>query len=155
MEKKAKSSDKDFEIKTIGDVLNDFKIITPPQKEAEVIIGNEDGEPRCRFDMFVRWPHTSTRRKKTFTYRGDYDLSNPQTKISDPEIMLWNLVRIFKNNYHGYLLAEMYDNTIPKSDERRLILRFKVEKNGEKKILSRLKAYEELLKDRPVPEWLK
>lgn len=132
-------------VEKIGEYLKEFKLPEIKEDKSLPVIANADGVARCRFDLFVRYPENSNRRKKTFCYRGDYP------DIQDPAKMLWSLVRMFLNKHNEFLLAELYDNTRQKSDPARTILRFK----GNKILINRLKEYQEMLKDNPVPDWLK
>lgn len=112
---------------------------------AEIVNANTEGVQRCRFDMFVRYKKTERREKHVFTYRGDH------FGETDPAKMLWSLIRMFINNYPRYFLAELYDNTKPKNDPQRIIIKF----NGGFIKENRLLDVAAMIEDYPVPEWLK
>lgn len=100
---------------------------------------------RSRFDMFVRYPKAAKRQKETFCYRGDHYEKNPERQ-------LWSLVRFFINNHTQWLVAELYDNTIPKTEDERKVLIYKRNKGLERNFLSK---YWPMLQNDPVPDWLK
>lgn len=99
---------------------------------------------RCRFDMFVRWSAKVKREKHVFTYRGD------QFGDTDPAKMLWSLLRFFINKHGLWFYVELYDNTKPKNDPNRYLLKYSAGVIMENR-LSQLKP---LLENYPVPEWL-
>lgn len=116
-----------------------------PQKSDEIIIANEDGIARCRYDLFVRWNKNQRREKETFCYRGDY------FGITDPHKMLASLVRFFIRKHNCWSVAELYDNTKPKDNPERIILRLvnnKIEKNL-------LPQFHLMLRNMSLPEYLK
>ncbi len=116
-----------------GNTLN-----SPPPGELE-------GAVRCRFDLFVRYYKREHREKETFCYRGDH------FGIVEPKKMLCSLLRFFiKENYRWYI-AELYDNTKPKNDFERIVIKW----NGGKILENRLNNYAPMLTDFPMPEWLK
>jgi hypothetical protein len=104
-------------------------------------------KPRCRFDMFTRRKKNSIEpvknAKEEFTYRGD-------KYSTDPSKMLKLLVGMVKNYHRQYVVMELYDNTKPKGDPDRIILKML---NGIPKI-NRLPDYAELIIDYPLPEYL-
>ncbi len=99
----------------------------------------------CRFDMFVRWPEHTNRRIKHFTYRGDH-------YEKDPQKMLWSLIRYFLKSYPHWVMCQVRDNTKPLDDEERIVFWYN---NKEKIIVNRLSMYSKMLKDHPLPDWLK
>lgn len=101
----------------------------------------------CRFDLVARWPEYSKRRAKIFTYRADY-------YEKDPQKMLWSLVRFFLRSNHEWLFCQIRDNSRPENDPERIVLWYN--KTSEKKIITnRLPGYAEMLKEHPLPDWLK
>lgn len=104
-----------------------------------------DNKPRCRFDMFVRWNKKERREKYAFTYRGDH------FGETEPAKMLWSLVRMFMNKHAQMFVVELYDNTKPKSDPDRYILKY----SGGVLIENRLQQYEAMLENFPVADYLK
>ena len=135
-------------VSKISDVLHrEYKIADEPgvKDVPQIQVANTEGVARCRFDLFVRYTEAVRRNKKAFTYRGDH------FGETDPAKMLWNLIRMFKNKYQDFLLAELYDNTRQKNDPDRLILRYK----SKQIIVNRLSEYSEMLKEHPLPDWLK
>jgi hypothetical protein len=107
-----------------------------------------DGVARCRFDLFVTLkrecvpfaPHKS----RTWCHRGD-------KYTQEPDKMLCNLLRLFTNWKHSWTNAELYDNTRPKNDPERIVLKFR---HGQI-IINRLRTYEAMIADYPLPEILK
>lgn len=100
------------------------------------------GRPRCRFDLFVRVADPRRHyNKETFCYRGD--------KFTDqPPLMLQKLVKMFAKNIHEYRVAELYDNTRPKDDEDRIVIKLVngvIEKN-------RLLEYAPMLQHFAIPQ---
>jgi hypothetical protein len=78
------------------------------------------GRDRCRFDLFIRKkPHfVKPGQKPEWCHRGD-------VYTQEANRMLINLVRMFANHWHEYVLAELYDNTRPINDPQRIVLRYK------------------------------
>jgi hypothetical protein len=106
---------------------------------------NENGRIRCRFDMFVRWDGYANRRKQTFCYRGDF-FGN-----FDPDKMLCSLLKFLIKQHGKWYVAELYDNTRPKDDPERIVVRWNrgvIEEN-------RLKNYRPMLANISLPEWLR
>jgi hypothetical protein len=103
---------------------------------------------RCRFDMFTVLRPSLVKnfpnKKPEWTYRGDkYTTEAPKA--------LQNLIRMFINHGNKWQLLELYDNTRPKSDPDRIILKYKngiIERN-------RLQDYFPMLENFPLPEFLK
>src|SRR5689334_6504291 len=106
----------------------------------------QNGRPRCRFDMLIRWPDSARRRMNPFTMRGD------RFGIFEADKMLCSLLKYFMKEHRSWLLCELYDNTKPLNDPDRLILEYKkgiIVKN-------RLpKHYAGMLENFPLPEYLK
>lgn len=102
---------------------------------------------RCRFDMFANLKDNVNMNfsngTKQWCFRGDK--FNPE-----PHKMLRYLLGIVKNHYDKYYLFELYDNTKPKTDGERLVLKIL---NGQVKV-NRLHDYGELLRDFSLPEFL-
>lgn len=102
-------------------------------------------EPRCRFDMFVRMKPQFIPRNgvPTWCHRGD--------KFSDiPEKMIQSLIRMFIRHNHKYVRCELYDNTKPRNDDSRVILKFE---NGVIET-NKLAEYDSMLQI-PLPDFLK
>jgi len=103
---------------------------------------------RCRFDMFtVLKPGLEknfVNKKREWTYSGD-KYTNELPK------MLWNLIKMLIKNVNSWQTVELYDNTRPKSDPDRIILRISngvITKN-------RLQEYSAMLDQFPLPDFLK
>lgn len=98
--------------------------------------------------MFIRLePGQASRypgRSLTWCHRGD-------KFTNDPEKMLCNLLRMYIKNPGKYSLIELYDNTKPKNDKERVILRVF---NGVIEI-NRLQLYNAMLTKFVLPEYLK
>lgn len=107
----------------------------------------KEKKERCRFDLFVRVKETLPARflngKKEFCFRGD-------KHDTEPAKMIRYLLGIVKNHHRQYNVMELYDNTKPKTDRERVIVKVL---NGQVKI-NRLTLYTELLKDFHLPEIL-
>jgi hypothetical protein len=109
----------------------------------------ENPRTRCYFDMFVRYrPGLHT--KGTFCYRGDYR-GKGVPPFTEPPKMLQALLRFFDRKHYQWVVVEIYDNTYPKSDNRRTVLKYC---NGLLE-LNRLHNYADMLTDFPMPDWLK
>lgn len=102
---------------------------------------------RCRFDMFCMLRNdvqmTFSTGAKEWCFRGD-------KYHQEPAKMLRYLLGIVKNHHTNYYLMELYDNTRPKTDGDRLVL--KVLNNQVK--VNRLHQYPDLLKNFSIPQWL-
>jgi len=113
----------------------------------EIITGA--GSIRSRFDMFVvlkpqavsRYP----KRSLAWCHRGD-------KYTDDPDKMLCNLLKMFINHYKQYQLVELYDNTRPKNDPERIIMKLK---DGVIEINRLLPLYSPMLTKIYLPEYLK
>lgn len=107
----------------------------------------EAGNVRSRFDLFiVLRPEIAKKqnRSPTWCHRGDKYQPDPDRQLS-------NLIKLFCNHYGKYRLAELYDNTRPKNDPDRIVLKYKdgvIEKN-------RLNDYAAMLEQTPLPDFLK
>lgn len=101
----------------------------------------------ARFDMFTRRKKESVapvrNGKELFTYRGD-------KYSTEPDKMIRYLLGIVLNYRKQYAVMMLQDNTKPRHDPERVILKIL---NGEPKI-NRLPAYSNLLKDYALPEYL-
>jgi hypothetical protein len=108
---------------------------------------NAAPKERCRFDMFATLKNevrmNFSNGTKQWCFRGD-KFNN------EPPKMLRYLLGIVKNHYESYYLFELYDNTKPKTDGERLILKIL---NGKVKV-NRLPDYSELLQNFHLPEYL-
>jgi hypothetical protein len=102
---------------------------------------------RCRFDMFVMLrnevPMTFVTGSKEWCIRGD-------KYKTEANKMLQYLLGIVKNHHSNYYLMELYDNTKPKENGERLILKIL---NNQVKV-NRLLNYPDLIKNFSLPEWL-
>lgn len=116
-----------------------------PTQNPEMITGT--GAVRCRFDLFVSLlPGAISRspsKQRSWCHRGD-------KFTSEPDAMLCSLLRMFTKRYTTYQVAELYDNTRPKNDPERIVLRWcdgVIEVN-------RLATYAPMLSKIALPEFL-
>jgi len=105
----------------------------------------QDGVVRCRFDIFIRYPESAGKKINPICRRGD------KYGITEPAKMLVNILEYFIGYHHQWLIAELYDNSLPINDVNRKILVFK----GGKIITNRLHHYKAMLQEFALPEWLK
>lgn len=103
------------------------------------------GTVRCRFDMFIRLrPEAIVKGKSaTWCHRGD-------KYANEPDRMLQSLLKMFMRHHSKYILAELYDNTKPKNDVDRVILKF----NAGTIEINKLAEYKILLSSMPIPNYL-
>lgn len=119
------------------------------------------GVIRCRFELFIRWPDNAGRKLNPFTQRGD------SYNITEPDKMLRFLLQYFIKKHQQWRMCELYDNTHPLNDRKRIILEFKNKSGcldedegwetidlGNKIIRHRLHDYQPMLYDFPFPTWL-
>lgn len=105
------------------------------------------GNVRSRFDLFiVLLPEVAKQQNRSpaWCHRGDKYQPDPDRQLS-------NLIKLFCNHFKKYWLAELYDNTRPKNDPERIVLKYK---DGIIEI-NRLKDYETMLQQTPLPDFLK
>ncbi len=114
---------------------------TPPKPKGPMITA--DGVVRCRFDLFVRLEQgtasTFKDMQRKWCFRGD-----AYTDIESK--MLKNLLNLIKNHGQKYFIMELYDNTLPKDNGERLILKI------QQKLIrvNRLPEYSAMLTDFPL-----
>lgn len=124
-------------------------LISQTLKELQMGITKPEIQP-CRFRMFVRVKENSTFRFKNFNdplvgwYRGDrYEKANVHKMLS-------YLLGIIKNHRQQYAVMELYDETKPKTDPSRVILKM----NGGMVQINRIPDYSDMLSGVALPEWL-
>lgn len=130
-------------------VTDNFKplsaLLAPYAGNAEVKKILTDKKERCRFDLFVRYRKTERREKEEFCYRGDF------YGITEPHKMLCSLLRLVIKQHPRFFIVELYDNTKPKNDLGRVVLKMQ---NGAV-MENRLNQYGLMLSEFPLPDWLK